>query len=88
MMTPVDRIIAGLPAAIAALRADAWDEAALAIMTTDTLPKAASRQVQIGGATVTVTGISKGAGMIRPKNQRWTDARGRPGPARRKSGSA
>ena len=63
---PVDRIIAGLPAAIAALRADAWDEAALAIMTTDTLPKAASRQVQIGGATVTVTGISKGAGMIRP----------------------
>ncbi|CAN5234196.1 bifunctional glutamate N-acetyltransferase/amino-acid acetyltransferase ArgJ [soil metagenome] len=63
---PVDRIIAGLPAAIAALRADAWDEAALGIMTTDTLPKAASRQVQIGGVTVTVTGISKGAGMIRP----------------------
>ena len=63
---PVDRIIAGLPAAIAALRADAWNEAALGIMTTDTLPKAASRQVQIGGRTVTVTGISKGAGMIRP----------------------
>ena len=63
---PLDRIIAGLPAAVAALRADAWDEAALAIMTTDTLPKAASTQVQIGGATVTVTGISKGAGMIRP----------------------
>ena len=63
---PVDRLIAGLPAAIAALRADAWGEAALGIMTTDTLPKAASRQVQIGGATVSVTGISKGAGMIRP----------------------
>ena len=63
---PVDRIIAGLPAAIAALQADAWNEAALGIMTTDTLPKAASRQVQIGGRTVTVTGISKGAGMIRP----------------------
>ena len=63
---PVDRVIAGLPAAIAALRADAWDEAALGIMTTDTLPKAASTQVQIGGVTVTVTGISKGAGMIRP----------------------
>ncbi len=63
---PVDRIVAGLPGAIAALRADAWDEAAAGIMTTDTLPKAASRQVQIGGQTVTVTGISKGAGMIRP----------------------
>ncbi|MDT9001406.1 bifunctional glutamate N-acetyltransferase/amino-acid acetyltransferase ArgJ [Paucibacter sp. APW11] len=63
---PVDRIIAGLPAALQALRADAWDEAAAGIMTTDTLPKAASRQVQIGGKTVTITGISKGAGMIRP----------------------
>ena len=63
---PVDRIIAGLPQAVAALRADAWAEAAEGIMTTDTLPKAASRQVQIGGKTVTITGISKGAGMIRP----------------------
>ncbi|MBA4342653.1 MAG: bifunctional ornithine acetyltransferase/N-acetylglutamate synthase [Methylibium sp.] len=63
---PVDRIIAGLPAAIAALRADAWAEAAEGIMTTDTLPKAASVQVQIQGQTVTITGISKGAGMIRP----------------------
>ncbi len=63
---PVERIIAGLPAAIAAARDDAWAEAATGIMTTDTLPKAASRQVQIGGRTVTVTGISKGAGMIRP----------------------
>ncbi|MFN5049009.1 bifunctional glutamate N-acetyltransferase/amino-acid acetyltransferase ArgJ [Roseateles sp.] len=63
---PVDRIVAGLPAALAAAKADAWAEAAAGIMTTDTLPKAASRQVQIGGHTVTVTGISKGAGMIRP----------------------
>ncbi|MFY7864439.1 bifunctional glutamate N-acetyltransferase/amino-acid acetyltransferase ArgJ [Roseateles sp.] len=63
---PVDRIIAGLPAAIAALRPDAWGEAALGIMTTDTIPKAASTQVQIQGQTVTLTGISKGAGMIRP----------------------
>lgn len=63
---PVDRIEAGLPAALADLRADGWADAAQGIMTTDTLPKAASRQVQVGGRTVTVTGISKGAGMIRP----------------------
>ncbi|HLO96625.1 MAG TPA: bifunctional glutamate N-acetyltransferase/amino-acid acetyltransferase ArgJ [Burkholderiaceae bacterium] len=63
---PVDRIIAGLPKAVEALRPDAWAEAAEGIMTTDTLPKAASRQVQIQGRTVTITGISKGAGMIRP----------------------
>ncbi|MBC7484574.1 MAG: bifunctional glutamate N-acetyltransferase/amino-acid acetyltransferase ArgJ [Rhizobacter sp.] len=63
---PVDRIVAGLPAAMADLRADHWGDAATAIMTTDTLPKAASRQLQIGGRTVTITGISKGAGMIRP----------------------
>ncbi|MFG6447226.1 bifunctional glutamate N-acetyltransferase/amino-acid acetyltransferase ArgJ [Roseateles sp. BYS180W] len=63
---PVDRIVAGLPAALAAVRADAWAEAAEGIMTTDTLPKAASRQIQIQGRTVTLTGISKGAGMIRP----------------------
>jgi glutamate N-acetyltransferase/amino-acid N-acetyltransferase len=63
---PVERIEAGLPAAIGDLRADGWLAAAEAIMTTDTCPKAASRQVSIGGRTVTVTGISKGAGMIRP----------------------
>ncbi len=63
---PVERIEAGLPAALAALGAANWGEAALGIMTTDTLPKAASRQVQIGGRTVTLSGISKGAGMIRP----------------------
>jgi len=63
---PIDRIIAGLPAAIADLRPANWAQAAEGIMTTDTLPKAASRQVTIGGKTVTVTGIAKGAGMIRP----------------------
>lgn len=63
---PVERIEAGLPAALSALRADGWALAAEGIMTTDTLPKAASRQVQIGGQTVTLSGISKGAGMIRP----------------------
>ncbi|HJV94590.1 MAG TPA: bifunctional glutamate N-acetyltransferase/amino-acid acetyltransferase ArgJ, partial [Albitalea sp.] len=63
---PNDRIEAGLPAAIADLAADHWVQAAEAIMTTDTLPKAASRQVQIDGKTVTVSGIAKGAGMIRP----------------------
>jgi glutamate N-acetyltransferase/amino-acid N-acetyltransferase len=63
---PVERIEAGLPAAIAAARGDVWLEAAQAIMTTDTQPKAASRQIQIHGRTVTLTGIAKGAGMIRP----------------------
>ncbi|MDH0371127.1 bifunctional glutamate N-acetyltransferase/amino-acid acetyltransferase ArgJ [Comamonas aquatica] len=63
---PVDRIVAGLPAAIAAAQPDNWATAAAGIMTTDTQPKAYSRQVMLGGKTVTVTGISKGAGMIRP----------------------
>ena len=63
---PVERIVAGLPAALADLDAAHWGAAAQAIMTTDTLPKAASAQLQIGGKTVTITGISKGAGMIRP----------------------
>jgi glutamate N-acetyltransferase/amino-acid N-acetyltransferase len=63
---PVDRIVAGLPAAIAAAQSDNWATAAAGIMTTDTQPKAYSRQVVLGGKTVTVTGISKGAGMIRP----------------------
>ena len=63
---PVDRLVAGLPRAIANLRAEGWFDAAHAIMTTDTLAKAVSRQVQVGGKTVTLTGISKGAGMIRP----------------------
>ena len=63
---PVDRILAGLPAALADACAENWLKAAEGIMTTDTVAKAASRQVQIGGQTVTVTGIAKGAGMIRP----------------------
>ncbi|MES1163481.1 MAG: bifunctional glutamate N-acetyltransferase/amino-acid acetyltransferase ArgJ, partial [Rhizobacter sp.] len=63
---PIDRIEAGLPAALADAAPDHWARAAEGIMTTDTVPKAFSQQVQIGGATVTVTGISKGAGMIRP----------------------
>ncbi|MBD5802492.1 Arginine biosynthesis bifunctional protein ArgJ [Azoarcus sp. Aa7] len=63
---PVDRLVAGLPAAQANLRADGWFDAAHAIMTTDTVAKAVSRQVTIAGRTVTLTGISKGAGMIKP----------------------
>jgi glutamate N-acetyltransferase/amino-acid N-acetyltransferase len=63
---PVERIEAGLPAAIADAQPAHWLRAAEGIMTTDTLPKAFSRQVRVDGATVTVTGVSKGAGMIRP----------------------
>lgn len=63
---PLDRLVAGLPAAIANLGPDHWFSAAHGIMTTDTLPKIHSRKVQIDGKTVTFTGISKGAGMIRP----------------------
>ena len=63
---PVDRIVAGLPAAIADASASNWAKAADGIMTTDTVPKSASAQVQIGDKTVHITGISKGAGMIRP----------------------
>ena len=63
---PVEKLIAGLPAAIANLQTDNWLHAAEAIMTTDTQPKAASRSVMIAGKPVTLTGISKGAGMIKP----------------------
>ena len=63
---PHERIEAALPAAIAAAAPEHWAQAAEAIMTTDTVPKAASRQLTLGGRTVTVTGIAKGAGMIRP----------------------
>ena len=63
---PVDRIEAGLPAALADADANHWARAAEGIMTTDTIPKAFSQRVQIGDATATITGISKGAGMIRP----------------------
>ncbi|MGB6242262.1 MAG: bifunctional glutamate N-acetyltransferase/amino-acid acetyltransferase ArgJ [Castellaniella sp.] len=63
---PVDRLIAALPAAIANAQEDHWFDAAHSIMTTDTQPKIHSRRVDLDGATVTITGISKGAGMIRP----------------------
>ena len=63
---PVAKVVAGLPDAVANLQLDNWYNAAEAIMTTDTQPKAASRTVTIGGHTVTMTGISKGAGMIKP----------------------
>lgn len=63
---PVDRLKAGLPAATADLKVDNWHAAAHAIMTTDTVAKAASRRITVGGKTITVSGISKGAGMIKP----------------------
>ena len=63
---PVDRIEAGLPGALADLKEDNWAVAAEGIMTTDTLPKGYSKQITLGGQTVTITGISKGAGMIKP----------------------
>jgi len=63
---PVERIVAGIPAAVADLRPDNWLGAAEAIMTTDTVPKAGSRRLHLSGGEVTVTGIAKGAGMIRP----------------------
>ena len=63
---PVDRIVAALPDCSKALSDTAWLDAAEAIMTTDTLPKAVSRVIEVDGQKVTVTGIAKGAGMIRP----------------------
>ncbi len=63
---PVDRIVAGLPAALADAQAGHWGKAAEAIMTTDTVPKAFSQKVTLSGTVVTITGISKGAGMIQP----------------------
>ena len=63
---PVDRIVAGLPAAITDAQPAHWARAAEGIMTTDTVPKAASAKAMVGGVEVTITGISKGAGMIRP----------------------
>jgi glutamate N-acetyltransferase/amino-acid N-acetyltransferase len=63
---PIDKILPALPAAQADLAPDHWSEAAHAIMTTDIVAKGASRRAQIGGKTVTVTGIAKGSGMIHP----------------------
>ncbi|OGS96553.1 MAG: bifunctional ornithine acetyltransferase/N-acetylglutamate synthase [Gallionellales bacterium RIFCSPLOWO2_02_FULL_57_47] len=63
---PVAKIAAGLPGAVANMRADNWYDAAQAIMTTDIVAKAVSRQVHIGGVQITITGIAKGSGMIHP----------------------
>lgn len=63
---PVDKIVAGMPAAIANLKVDNWFDASQAIMTTDIVAKAVSRQIQVNGKTVTITGMSKGSGMIHP----------------------
>lgn len=63
---PVDRLVAALPSALADLKPDNWFDAAHGIMTTDTQPKIASRRLVVGEQPVTITGVSKGAGMIRP----------------------
>ncbi len=63
---PVGRIVAGLPGCVTGLSESGWSEAAYGIMTTDTLPKGASRRFKLDGRPITVTGIAKGAGMIRP----------------------
>jgi glutamate N-acetyltransferase/amino-acid N-acetyltransferase len=63
---PVEKICAALPAALANLDENGWDAAAGGILTTDTVPKGTSRQISIDGETITITGIAKGSGMIRP----------------------
>ena len=63
---PVERIIAGIPACESALSENGWNDAAYGIMTTDTVPKGTSRRATIDGVPLTITGIAKGAGMIRP----------------------
>lgn len=63
---PVDRIAAALPRCIVGLREENWIDAAIAIMTTDTVPKACSRRIDLGGQSISITGIAKGSGMIRP----------------------
>ncbi|NYT84110.1 bifunctional glutamate N-acetyltransferase/amino-acid acetyltransferase ArgJ [Pollutimonas harenae] len=63
---PLDRLVAALPQAVADTADNNWFMAAHSIMTTDTQPKIVSRRVALGNNTITITGISKGAGMIRP----------------------
>ncbi len=63
---PAARVIGGLAAACAQLSDHGWQDAALGIMTTDTVPKGASKVIELDGRTITVTGIAKGSGMIRP----------------------
>jgi glutamate N-acetyltransferase/amino-acid N-acetyltransferase len=63
---PMDKVLAGIPKVIETLTPDGWPAAAAAIMTTDTRPKLATRQVTLGDVTATITGIAKGAGMLHP----------------------
>jgi len=63
---PLEKLVAGLPIALANLKPDNWFAAAEAIMTTDIVPKAVSKQISLNGTTVTITGIAKGSGMIHP----------------------
>lgn len=63
---PIEAIVNGLPAAVADLKPDNWFDAAHAILTTDIVPKAVSKQIQLNGQAITITGIAKGSGMIRP----------------------
>lgn len=63
---PVEKIVANLPKALADVKSDQWFKAAQAIMTTDIVPKGVSRQTEIQGRTITITGIAKGSGMIHP----------------------
>ena len=63
---PADKVIAGMPAAIENLKQDNWLNAAEAIMTTDIVAKGTSRQIELSNKPVTITGISKGSGMIHP----------------------
>lgn len=63
---PLGVLLSGLPSTFATLSESGWSDAAEGILTTDTRPKGASRQIQMNGETITITGIAKGAGMIRP----------------------
>jgi len=63
---PLERVVAGIPACVTNLKADNWFAAANAIMTTDIVAKAVSRQLKLDGKTITVTGMAKGSGMIHP----------------------
>ncbi|MFV5515539.1 bifunctional glutamate N-acetyltransferase/amino-acid acetyltransferase ArgJ [Acinetobacter gerneri] len=63
---PMERVLSGIQPALDSLNENAWVDAATGIMTTDTTPKGASEQFELDGVTYTMTGISKGAGMIRP----------------------
>ncbi len=63
---PVDKVTQGLPQCLSALSENGWEDAAYGIMTTDTRPKGASVQLELAGGVVTISGLSKGAGMIKP----------------------